>query len=231
MPARPTAAAGSFLLGRSSLPRLPERDRLFHVAIQLWEEVRIGGQGYSLMNLRHPEVEQRVLAEMDAGIAVYYDRRWETTGVFTEWLEKNQHLIRDKRALILGAGVGAETLVLGRHCKHVWLNDLAPVALELCVEQMHRNDLRNFTTLVGRYENIWLPEVDLVVASFLIYNKETLNAMRSFLSGHEGDVVLVNERLAPFRQFLKSEEHAVIFEQEATVGILLKRSKSGKSVP
>lgn len=195
--------------------------------MKLWETVQIGGQEYFLMNLKHPEVEQRVLAEMDAGVAVFYDRRWETTGIFTEWLEENIDLIRDKRVLILGAGVGAETLVLGRHGKHVWLNDLAPVAVELCFEQMHRNDLWNFTTLVGRYEDIGLPEVDLVVASFLIYNKETLDAMRSFLAGHRGDVILVNERLAPFRKFLKSEEHVVIFEKEATVGILLKKIGTG----
>jgi predicted nicotinamide N-methyase len=213
------------------LPRTTARDSLAEVAIQRWEEVRIGQQGYFLMNLRHPEVELRVIMEMDAGVAVFYDRRWETTAVLTEWLEQNLDVIEGKRVLVLGAGVGAETLVLGRHCQQVWLNDLAPVALELCAEQMQHNGLRNFTTLLGRYEDLELPEVDLVVASFLIYNKETLAAMRSFLSFHPLDVIIVNERLAPFRKFLKSQEHEQIFEQEATLGIRLRKCRTGESGP
>ncbi|MDA8991996.1 class I SAM-dependent methyltransferase, partial [Akkermansiaceae bacterium] len=146
----------------------------------LWKEEQVGKDNYQLMNLSHPEVDLRVIAEMEAGVDVYYDRRWGATAILTDWMGENLDVIRNKRILILGAGVGAETLILGSYGKHVWINDLAPVALELCGEQMEKNDLENFTTLVGRYEDLDLPEVDLVVASFLIYNKETYEAMRSF---------------------------------------------------
>ena len=193
------------------------------MAKQLWEKVQMGGELYTLMNLEHPEVDARVRADMDAGVAVYYDRRWETAALLSEWLLAHPEQMSAKRVLVLGAGVGAEALVLGRHSAHVWLNDLSPVALELCARQMAQNGMANYTTLLGRYEDLELPAVDLVVASFLVYNKDTSTAMRAFLAGHQGDLILVNERLDPFRKFLKAEPHTEIFKQDGIVGVLLQR--------
>ncbi|MDB4434184.1 class I SAM-dependent methyltransferase [Akkermansiaceae bacterium] len=191
----------------------------------LWKEERVGQDNYQLMNLSHPEVDRRVIAEMEAGIDVYYDRRWGATAILTDWMGENLDVIRNKRILILGAGVGAETLILGSYGKHVWINDLAPVALEICGEQMEKNGLKNFTTLVGRYEDLDLPEVDLVVASFLIYNKETHEAMRSFMKQQQQcDLILVNERLGPFPKFLNEEAHEIVFEKDGAVGVLVKRA-------
>lgn len=158
--------------------------------------------------------------------AVFYDRRWDITEVLNRWLLENLDLIRGKRVLILGAGVGAESVVIGKYCSHVWLNDLAPAAVELCAEQMDQNGLNNYTILLGSYEAMDLPEVDLVVSCFLIYDAKTLRAMRAFLGNHQGAVLLVNERLKAFRQFLKSEEHTVVFDQEdGSVGIYLNKRK------
>ncbi len=193
------------------------------MSTELWEETSIGQEQYTLMNLEHPNVEARVRSDMDAGVAVYYDRRWSITTVLTAWLLENVEVFRGKRVLVLGAGVGAEALVLARHGAHVWVNDLAPAALELCAEQLNENGLHNYTELLGRYESIDFPEVDLVVAGFLIYNKDTLAAMRAFLARHPGDVLLVNERLKAFRTFLKTEPHEVIFDlDDGSVGILIK---------
>ena len=192
----------------------------------LREESCIGQEHYTLMNLEHPHVEARVRSDMDAGVAVYYDRRWSITTVLTAWLLEKVDVFRGKRVLVLGAGVGAEALVLARHSDHVWVNDLAPAALELCAEQLNKNGLHNYTELLGRYEAIDFPKVDLVVAGFLIYNKDTLAAMRAFLARHQGDVLLVNERLKAFRSFLKSEPHEVIFDlDDGSVGILLKGTR------
>ncbi len=201
---------------------LPISGRSLQPAI-LWSEVLIGDERYIWMNLDHPAIEQRILAEMDAGIAVYYDRRWETTGVFSEWMVGHPEVIRGKRVLVLGAGVGVETLIIGRHCRHVWINDLAPVALELCAEQLEQNGIKNYSMLPGRFEELDLPEVDLVVASFLIYNNETLQPIRAFIQRNTAPLIVVNERLKPFRKFLKSEPHTVLFDQDAGVGVLLER--------
>ncbi|MGJ8651026.1 MAG: methyltransferase domain-containing protein [Opitutaceae bacterium] len=191
---------------------------------QLWESVHIKDESYVLINLDHPYVEARVRSDMDAGVAVFYDCRWGVTEVLNRWLLENLDHIRGKRVLVLGAGVGAETVVLGKYCSHVWINDLAPAAVELCAEQMDQNGLENYTTLLGSYEAIDLPEVDLVVASFLIYDAKTLKAMRTFLGNHQGDVLLVNERLKAFRQFLKIEKHTLVFDDEdGAVGIYLNR--------
>ena len=181
----------------------------------------IGKDYFHLMNLKHPRVEKEVMAEMEAGVDVYYDRRWEVTATLTEWLSKNLNLFRDKKALILGAGVGAETLILSKYAEQIWINDLAPTAIDLCAEQLEKNQLRNYTPLIGTYETLDLPKVDLVVASFLIYNDETFQAMRAFLRQHQGKVILMNERLAPFPQLLDLEKHEIIFEIDGAVGVLL----------
>lgn len=193
------------------------------MSIKLWEDTCIGQEHYTLMNLEHPHVEARVRSDMDAGVDVYYDRRWSITKVLTAWLHENVDVFCEKRVLVLGAGVGAEALVLARHGAHVWINDLAPAALELCAEQLNKNGFHNYTKLLGRYEAIEFPQVDLVVAGFLIYNNDTLAAMRSFLGRHHGGVLLINERLKAFRSFLKTEPHEVIFDlDDGSVGILIK---------
>jgi predicted nicotinamide N-methyase len=191
---------------------------------QLWDTVHIKDESYVLINLDHPYVEVRVRSDMDAGVAVFYDRRWGITEVLNRWLLENLDLIRGKRVLVLGAGIGAETVLLGKYCSHVWINDLAPAAVELCAKQMNQNGLKNYTTLLGSYEAIDLPEVDLVVASFLIYDPKTLRAMQTFLRNYQSDVLLVNERMKAFRQFLRSEKHTLVFDQEdGAVGIYLNR--------
>ena len=196
--------------------------RQYVMSTELWQDAQIGQEHYTLMNLEHPHAEARVRSDMDAGVAVYYDRRWSITKVLAAWLLENVAVFRGKRVLVLGAGIGVETLVLARHGAHVWVNDLAPAALELCVEQLKQNGLHNYTQLLGRYEALELPEVDLVVAGFLIYNKDTLAAMRTFLAHHHGDVLLVNERLKAFRSFLKTAPHDVLFDlDDGSVGILI----------
>ena len=172
------------------------------------------------MNLTHPRVEKEIIADMAAGVAVYYDQRWETTGVLTDWLASNTDLFRGKRVLALGAGIGAETLILGRHASHIWINDLSSTALSLCQEQLAENGITNATSLPGRYEQLDLPEVDLVVASFLVYNADTYRAMSAFMDQHQADIILVNERLAPFPKLLKERPHEILFEKDAALGIL-----------
>ena len=172
------------------------------------------------MNLNHPRVEKEIIAEMSTGIAVYYDQRWSATAILTDWLSKKIDLFRDKRVLILGAGVGAETLILGRHAKQIWINDLAPTALTLCTEQLHENGILEATSLCGKYQELDLPEVDLVVASFLVYNNDTYHAMSAFMDQHQGEIILVNERLAPFPKLLSERPHRILFEEEAALGVL-----------
>ncbi len=183
----------------------------------LFKPYLIGSETFALVELKHPRVEQEIIAEMSKGIDVYYDRRWATTGVLTEWFAQNTDLFLGKRVLIIGAGIGAETLILGRHASHIWINDISPTALTLCQEQLKENGIENATSLVGRYEELDLPEVDLVVASFLVYNDDTYRSMSTYMDQHQGNLILVNERLAPFPKLLKEREHRILFEKGAAV--------------
>lgn len=192
------------------------------MSAERWQKEKVGGEEFELLNLEHPTVEKQVIAEMEAGVDVYYDRRWSATAVLTDWLGENRELFSGKDVLVIGAGVGAEGLLLAKYGRQVFLNDLAPAALELSAQQMKKNGLANFELLEGRYEHLEIPKVDLVVAGFLIYNQETLAAMEEFLKGHQGKLVLVNERLAPFPQFLADHPHTIVFDDESgAVGALL----------
>jgi len=180
----------------------------------IYRKTVIGETEYYLLDLDQKAVEKRIIQDMDAGVEVYYDRRWEVTEFLTRWLENNQSYYFEKRAMVLGAGVGAEALVLGRLTEKVYLNDLSSTALELCAEQMDYNKLINYEILLGRYQEIELPVVDIVVASFLVYNRETLNAMRTFMAENHAKFILMNENLKEFKSLLKEFNHELIFEVE-----------------
>lgn len=177
----------------------------------------IGGQNYFLLDLDDKAVERRIIADMDAGVDVYYDRRWEVTDLLTAWLEDHHEVYEGKRVLVLGAGVGAETVVLGRLTEKLYLNDLSPVALELCAEQLVSNGIMNHEALLGRYEELEIPKLDLIVASFLVYNAETLNAMRLFMETNDCEFILMNENLTEFKKILTDIKHEVIFVSDGAM--------------
>ena len=186
----------------------------------LFKPSRIGSETFSMMELTHPRVEKEIMDEMSSGVEVYYDVRWKITEALTDWLSQSIPLFKDKRVLILGAGVGAEALILGRHANHLWINDLSPTALALCAEQLAENKIQNVTSLIGRYEQLDLPVVDLVVASFLVYNDDTYRAMNQFMDHHQGDLILVNEPLAPFPKLLAERPHQILFEKGDAISVL-----------
>ncbi|MBN2062336.1 MAG: hypothetical protein JW882_18180 [Deltaproteobacteria bacterium] len=181
----------------------------------LWIVHTIKEETFHLLNLDHPEVEAIILSEIDSGVDVYYDCRWEATEVFCRFLLTYQGLIAHRSALILGAGIGLETLVIGRLSPSIYVNDLAPVALDLCALQLEKNGIHHYECLPGRYETLPCPEVDIVVGSYLIYNAETARTMQQFLDRCFCPVLLMNEPLQPFRRFLRStsrEKHDIILE-------------------
>lgn len=187
-----------------------------------YEVSQIGSDDYLLLDLDQREVELKVMADMDAGVEVYYDRRWEVTASLTSWLEDHHAVYAGKRVLVIGAGVGIETAVIGRLAQKLFINDLSPVALELCSAQLEKNGVDNFEALLGRYEEIELPEVDLIVASFLVYNKETLGAMRKFMSENNCSFILMNENLPAFVRCLKEIPNEVLFEEEGAMCVMFK---------
>jgi len=167
-----------------------------------WITRVVGNESFELLDLGHSDVEARIVCEMDAGIDVYYDRRWGATEIFARWVLEHPELVRGKRVLALGVGVGLETLALGRLCGHLFMNDLAPVSLELCAEQLRRNGIEHFTPLPGALESLVVPEVDLAVACFLIYGAETCAAMAAFVAKYPGEIVVANGPLPAFRDWL-----------------------------
>jgi predicted nicotinamide N-methyase len=169
----------------------------------LWIRKYFEDNEFYLLNLDHPDVEISILSEMDSGIDVYYDQRWEVTEAFSRLLNDQKKWIENKKVLVLGAGVGMETIVIGQCCKKIYLNDLALRALDLCAQQLRKNGIHHFELIPGRYETIQIPQVDIVIGCYIIYNQETLRAMKSFLARFPHPVLLMNDPLPAFKKLLK----------------------------
>jgi predicted nicotinamide N-methyase len=184
----------------------------------------LDGEDLDLLNLEHPDIHRRVIAEIAAGVDVYYDERWKATEHFGRLLYSRRDLVEGKTVLILGAGVGLETLVIGKLCKKLYINDLAPVSLELCEEQLNKNGIVDYVTLPGRYEEIEIPDVDLIVGCFVVYEKETREAMASLMSRTTTPLLLVNEELDAFQDLMRKTDREVerIWIDEGPTVVLLK---------
>jgi predicted nicotinamide N-methyase len=119
-----------------------------------WHTLDLGGAELCLLDLEHSDIHQRVIAEIDTGVDVYYDERWRATEQFGRLLYSRPDLVEGKSVLILGAGVGLETVVIGKLREKLYVNDLALVSLELCKEQLNQNNIWNYETLPGRLKRL-----------------------------------------------------------------------------
>lgn len=169
-----------------------------------WHPITLAGQRFQLLNLDHPQVAARILEDITAGIAVTYDRRWDVTARLGRFLLMHPEWIASRTVLVLGAGVGLETLVIGRLCRHLYLNDLAPGALALSAAQLVHNGITHFTCLPGRYETLALPAVDLLVGCYLVYSRDTAAAMRQLLERPTPPVLLINDNLLSWQALLRT---------------------------
>lgn len=174
-----------------------------HKTPPLWHTVTIAAHNFQLLNLDHPRITARIIDDMDAGVDVYYDRRWSVTEHFCHFLLADPTWVVDRSVCILGAGIGLETLVIGKLCKTLYINDLSPAAMELCGCQLRRNGITDFVCLPGRYETLQVPPVDLVVGCFLVYNRETATAMRQFLGCCTASVLLMNDPMPDLQALLR----------------------------
>jgi len=177
----------------------------------LWEIARISPFEFHLLNLDHPIINKIILNEIDSGIDVYYDQRWNATEFFCRFLINNQEWIKNLTVLVLGTGIGMETLVIGKLCRKLYLNDLAPKALELCSWQLRKNNIHNYDLFPGYYEIIAFPPVDIVIGCYLIYNSATVRAMETFLKSCPNPVLLMNETLPAFIKFIRRTKRNVSY--------------------
>lgn len=169
----------------------------------IWTTATFNGKDFYLLDFDHPRIEREIIGEITSGIDVYYDRRWEITCEFCEFIYQIPDLFQDKTVLIIGAGIGAESVVIGSMANSLYINDMAPVALSYCGRQLEKNHISNFKTLPGSYELIDIPRVDLTVACFCVYNRESRRSMKRFIEKYTGPLLLVNDDLPDFRKLLE----------------------------
>lgn len=174
----------------------------------IWTTHTFSGNIYYLLDFDHPQVEKDIIGEMDSGVDVYYDRRWGLTQEFCGFVYEIPELFKDKNIFFAGAGIGAETVVIGSLAKKLFINDLAPVALDYCAKQLLQNNISTFEKIVGSYGEIDIPDVDLTVACFCVYNSPTMKAMKSLIEKCKCPVLIVNDPLPAFVRLLKAVKRA-----------------------
>jgi len=168
-----------------------------------WLTERLGGHDYRVLNMDHPDFVQDVIAEIDAGeIGVYYDTRWKVSAQFSRWLDANAELFQGQRVLIVGCGVGTESLVVARYADQVWCNDWSPAACRWCERQLRANELPG-SMLCGSFLDVELPEVDWVIGSFLIYHPASVRALTELLRRRRARAILANEPMPEWGRFLR----------------------------
>jgi predicted RNA methylase len=170
----------------------------------IWTTHTFGNNKFKLLDLDHPRVDRDILQEVKSGVDVYYDRRWGLTQEFCEFLNEVPELFENRDILIVGAGIGAETVIIGSMARKLYINDLAPVALDYCAKQLRENKINNFEIIPGSYGSMDIPDVDMSVACFCVYTGETMRAMKSFIEKSERPVLIVNETLPNFVKLLKA---------------------------
>lgn len=146
-----------------------------------WIPTEIAGRTFQRLDLDHPEVDGRVIDEIRSGVPVYYDRRWPLTHLFCRFLLERPGRLGGKRVLVAGAGVGMEAVVAGALAETVVINDAAPVALELCAEQLEGNGIDAYEIEPGPFQEADLDGVDLVLACWVVYDAGTRRAMATLL--------------------------------------------------
>lgn len=178
-----------------------------------WRVVEIEGREFRQLNLEHPEVGSRIVREIESGVDVYYNRRWDHTRRFCRFLLDRPELVEGLRVFVAGAGVGMEAVVAGRLAATLTVNDRAPVALDLQLEQLAENGVRGARAVPGSFEAVSLDGIDLVLACYVVYDDETRSAMETLLerAGARGiPALLANEDLeGQFSRLLDSTERTV----------------------
>lgn len=178
-----------------------------------WRVVEIDGRQFRQLNLEHPEVGPRIVEEIESGIGVYYNQRWDQTRRFCRFLLGRPELVEGLRVFVAGAGVGMEAVVAGQLAAALTVNDRSPVALELQLEQLAANGVREARPVSGSFEEATLEGIDLVLACYVVYDDETRTAMERLVdrAGARGiPALLANEDLeGHFSRLLDSIDRTV----------------------
>jgi predicted nicotinamide N-methyase len=173
---------------------------------ELWLNKYIGDNLFDLLNLDHPDIQKVILSDIESDVDVYYDERWKLTEAFSRFILDNPKWVENKTVMIVGAGIGIETLIIGRLAHKIYLNDLSLTALNLCTKQLIKNGVHNSQIIHGRYECVEMPKVDIIIGCFLIYNLEGYRSMKQLVENSHYPVLLMNASFDAFIKLIKKAD-------------------------
>lgn len=133
-------------------------------------ELTIGGRAWQMTAVRNADALQSLHHTLDRRPHGYL--LWESAIVMARYLVAEAALVRGKRVLELGAGVGLPGLVARSLGAQLWQTDLLPGALALAAH----NAAQNGITGIEYFQADWLqwhhaPRYDLILGAEITYEE------------------------------------------------------------
>ena len=147
--------------------------------------VTVAGRVWTLAEASSPDaLVARVETDADLQAFPYGLLLWPSALALAEHLTQQPRLVRGRRVLELGAGVGLPGLVARDMDGLVTQTDYQPAPLALARRNAQRNGITDITWRLGDWRDFPpLPPFDVVLGSDVLYERGLHTALRTLLPG------------------------------------------------
>jgi predicted nicotinamide N-methyase len=172
----------------------------------------ISNEQYSIIQITNIDEVFDALINSDKETKEYKDERipywteiWPSALAMSKFILENAELIKGKKIIEIGAGLGLPSIVASKLCKEIVITDYLEDALTFAEKNAKMNDCNNMKFQVLDWRNILMSnqKYDIILASDVAYEKRFFDELpTAFLNlMHDQSIVLFTE---PGRQFTEN---------------------------
>jgi len=122
----------------------------------------------------------------------YWAKLWPSAIALTEFLAKNNSLIKDKVIFEIAAGLGLPSIFCTQYAKYVICSDYAEEALFFVNQSISLNKIKNIETKQFDWnEDVLIEEVDMLLLSDINYNPGSFAALYKLINKYLANGVSV----------------------------------------
>jgi predicted nicotinamide N-methyase len=164
----------------------------------------------------------------------YWSQVWPAALGLCEYLEKHLDILKDKKIIELGAGIGLPSLLAARYAKEVCVSDYVAEAVELIQRSVLHNQLQNVQCRLLNWNEIpGTITADVILLSDVNYDPGSFDELYETLLGflYKGTILILStpqrlmakpfiEQLLPFCKD-KAEIPVLINQQETLITVMM----------